>query len=136
MCASLGCNAVGVMGCRIIDSPRERLIALLTASLTPCNGRFSTLILICGILLGQGASPSPLETAGILTGVLLLSVAVTLLVTFVLRRTVLKGEEAPFVLELPPFRRPRLRQILVRSVVDRTLKILGRAVTVAAPPAR
>ena len=98
MCMGCGCNAVGVTGCRILPGRRQRLTAILTNALTPCNGRFSTLILLCGILLGQGASPSPLETAGILTGVLLLSVAVTLLVTFVLRRTVLKGEEAPFVL--------------------------------------
>ena len=133
MCMGCGCNAVGVTGCRILPGQKQRMTAILTNALMPCNGRFSTLILLCGIMLGSGQHPSPLATAGILTGILLVSVAVTLLVTRLLRRTILKGGEERFVLELPPFRRPSLRQILLRSLVDRTLKILGRAVTVAAP---
>lgn len=133
MCMGCGCNAVGVTGCRILPGQKQRLAAILTNALMPCNGRFSTLILLCGILLGRGPNPSPLATAGILTGILLVSVAVTLLVTRLLRRTILKGGEECFVLELPPFRRPSLGQVLLRSLVDRTLKILGRAVTVAAP---
>lgn len=132
MCMGCGCNAVGVMGCRILPGEKQRLAAILTNSLMPCNGRFSTLILLCGVLLGGGGQ-SPLATAAILTVITLLSVLVTLGVTKLLRATVLKGQEARFVLELPPFRRPQLGRILLRSVLDRTLKILARAVTVAAP---
>ena len=132
MCMGCGCNAVGVMGCRILPGEKQRLAAILTNSLMPCNGRFSTLILLCGVLLGRG-SPAPLATAACLTGITLLAAAVTLGVTRLLRSTLLRGEEGSFVLELPPFRRPQIGQILLRSVLDRTLKILGRAVTVAAP---
>ena len=130
MCMGLGCNACGVTGCRIIDSPRERLIAMLTNSLVPCNGRFPLLItLLTAFLSGEamlGAS------AGLLAS-LVLSVCVTLLVSRLLSATLLRGEGSAFSLELPPYRRPRVGQVLVRSLLDRTVFVLGRAVTVAAP---
>ena len=130
MCMGIGCNACGVTGCRIIDSPRERLIAMLTNSLVPCNGRFPLLItLLTAFLSGEamlGAS------AGLLAS-LVLSVCVTLLVSRLLSATLLRGESSAFSLELPPYRRPRVGQVLVRSLLDRTVFVLGRAVTVAAP---
>ncbi len=135
MCMSLGCNACGVTGCRIIDSPRERLIAILTSSLVPCNGKFPTLIALITLFFVGGRSgllPS-LEGAALLLGVLVLGVAGTLACSRFLSATVLKGMPTSFALELPPFRRPRVGQVLVRSVLDRTLFVLGRAVTVAAP---
>ena len=131
MCMGLGCNAVGVTGCRIIPDERERLAAMLTNALVPCNGRFPTLILLAGLILGRAGSG--LGAAAFLTGCMALSGAVTLLTTAILRRTILRGEGASFVLELPPFRKPRLGQLLVRSLLDRTIRVLGRAVTVAAP---
>jgi len=130
MAMGFGCNACGVTGCRIIDSPRERLIAMLTNSLVPCNGRFPLLItLLTAFLSGEamlGAS------AGLLAA-LVLSVCVTLLVSRLLSATLLRGESSAFSLELPPYRRPRVGQVLVRSLLDRTVFVLGRAVTVAAP---
>lgn len=133
MCMGLGCNAVGVTGCRIIPNERERLAAILTNALVPCNGRFPTLILLAGILLGRMGELTPAAAAGALTLCLLLSGLMTLLTTSLLRKTVLRGRENAFVLELPPFRRPRVCRLLIRSLLDRTLRVLGRAVTVAAP---
>ena len=131
MCMSLGCTACGVTGCRIIDSPRERLVAMLTSSLVPCNGKFPTLLaLITLFLVGQGGS---LVGAAALLGVLLLGVAATLGCTRLLTATVLKGTPSAFALELPPFRRPRVGQVVVRSLLDRTVFVLARAVAVAAP---
>ena len=131
MCMSLGCTACGVTGCRIIDSPRERLAAMLTASLVPCNGKFPTLLaLITLFLVGEGGS---LVGAAALLGVLLLGVAATLGCTRLLTATVLKGTPSTFVLELPPFRRPRVGQVVVRSLLDRTVFVLARAVVIAAP---
>lgn len=131
MCMSLGCTACGVTGCRIIDSPRERLAAMLTSSLVPCNGKFPTLLaLITLFLVGQGGS---LMGAAALLGVLLLGVAATLGCTRLLTATVLKGTPSAFVLELPPFRRPRVGQVVVRSLLDRTVFVLARAVAIAAP---
>lgn len=132
-CMGFGCNAVGVTGCRIIDDPRERLIAILTNSLVPCNGRFPTLIFLMSFLVRQGTELSGVAAAGMLTGLIVLSVAVTWLLTLLLSKTILRGRSAPFVLELPPYRRPQLRRVVLRSVADRTLRILGRAVMVAAP---
>lgn len=135
MCQGLGCNACGVTGCRIIDSPRERLIAIVTNSLVPCNGRFPTLIALIGIFfVGGGADwRSGALAAAFLLGVLVLGVMVTLGVSRLLSVTVLRGMPSSFALELPPYRRPRVGQIVVRSVLDRTLFVLGRAVAVAAP---
>ena len=134
MCMGLGCNACGVMGCRIIQSPRERLIAILTNSFMPCNGRFPTLIAMISMFFAvEGGVWGSVKAAGMLLGCIVLSVAVTLWVSRGLSATVLKGEASAFSLELPPYRMPRISQVLVRSVLDRTLFTLGRALTVAAP---
>ena len=135
MCMGFGCNACGVTGCRIIDSPRERLIAILTNSLVPCNGRFPTLIALISIFFvgGGGGFLSSAGAAAMLLGVLVLGVGMTLAVSRLLSATVLRGLPSSFALELPPYRRPRVGQIVVRSVLDRTLFVLGRAVAVATP---
>lgn len=132
MCMGFGCNAAGVVGCRIIDSPRERRLATLTNSFVPCNGRFPTLFLLISMFF-IGADEHTFLSALWLTGFLLLSVVVTLDVTKLLSRTLLRGTPSFFTLELPPYRPPQVGQILVRSVLDRTLFVLGRAATVAAP---
>lgn len=132
MCMGFGCNACGVAGCRIIDSPRERLIAILTNSLVPCNGRFPSLIAIITMFLAVGISSS-FKAALILTLVIIFSIVVTLLVSKILSLTVLKGMPSSFVLEMPPYRKPQIGKVIVRSVFDRTLFVLGRAISVAAP---
>lgn len=135
MAMGFGCNAAGVVGCRIIDSPRERLIAILTNNFVPCNGRFPTLIAIITMFFTAGAS-GPAASAGqaaLLTGVILLGILMTFWVSRLLSRTVLKGVPSSFTLELPPYRRPQIGRVLVRSVLDRTLFVLGRAAAVAAP---
>lgn len=135
MCMGFGCNAAGVVGCRIIDSPRERLIAVLTNSLVPCNGRFPLLITLSTIFFA-GAATGVLQSAGsalLLTGFILLGVSMTFLASKLLSTTVLKGLPSSFTLELPPYRRPQLGRILLRSLLDRTLFVLGRAALVAAP---
>lgn len=134
MCMGLGCNACGVMGCRIIQSPRERLIAILTNAFMPCNGRFPTLIALISLFFTAGTGLwRSLWSALLLMGCIVLAVAMTLWSSRILSATVLKGLSSAFSLELPPYRFPRLGQVLVRSVLDRTLFVLGRAVTVAAP---
>ncbi len=135
MCMGFGCNCAGVIGCRIIDSPRERLIAIITNNFTPCNGRFPTLIAIATIFIGGavgGIYGSFLSTLAVI-GVVVLGVFMTLMVSSILSKTILKGMPSSFTLELPPYRRPKLGQIVVRSIFDRTLYVLGRAVVVAAP---
>jgi len=134
MCMGFGCNAAGVVACRIIDSPRERLIAILTNNFVPCNGRFPTLVVLATIFLGgpRGFSGSLAATVVIL-GVIVLGVMVTLVISKILSQTILKGFSSTFALELPPYRRPQLGRILVRSFIDRTLFVLSRAVIVAAP---
>ncbi len=127
MCMGLGCNAVGVSGCRIIDSPRERLIAILTNVFLPCNGRFPMLIALIGLFF------APWCSTFMLTAVILFGVFVTLGVSFILSNTLLRGKKSAFTLELPPYRMPRIGQVLVRSFLDRTLFVLGRAAAVAAP---
>lgn len=127
LCMGLGCNAVGVTGCRIIDSPRERLAAILTNAMVPCNGRFPTLILL-GSLFFPEAGAALLVAACVVLGV-----AGAMAASGALSKTVLKNQESTFLMELPPFRRPRLGQILVRSLLDRTLHIALRALKVAAP---
>ncbi len=131
MAMGLGCNAAGVTGCRIIDSPRERLIAILTNSLVPCNGRFPTLITL--ITLASMGMTNSLLTAAALTCFILLGIGATLAASYALSKTVLKGLPSSFTLELPPFRRPQFGKVLIRSVFDRTLFVLLRAVSVAAP---
>ena len=133
MMMGFGCNAVGVCGCRIIDSPRERLIALLTNAMTPCNGRFPLLIALCGAFFAGGGALAPAKTALCLTGLIVLSVALTLGLSRLLSETLLRGVPSSFALELPPYRRPQIGQVLVRSLLDRTLKVLLRALATAAP---
>lgn len=131
MCMGLGCNAAGVVGCRIIDSERERLLAVLTNSLMPCNGRFPALIALMTMFFSL--SGSTLAAALLLTAALVLCVGLTFGATWLLSVTVLRGKPSAFVLELPPYRAPQVGQVLVRSVFDRTLFVLGRAAAVAAP---
>lgn len=135
MCMGFGCNAAGVIGCRIIDSPRERLLAVMTNSLVPCNGRFPALISIISMffIASAGGAFSSFLSAATLTGVIALSVAMTFAATKLLSKTILKGVPSSFTLELPPYRRPQFVKTLVRSVFDRTLFVLGRAAAVAAP---
>ena len=131
MCMGFGCNAAGVVGCRIIDSPRERLIAMLTNNFVPCNGRFPTMIAIISIFFN--ATGGTLVSAMILTGVILLGIVSTLLISWMLSKTVLRGQASSFTLELPPYRKPQIGRVIVRSICDRTLFVLGRAAAVAAP---
>ena len=128
MMMGFGCNAAGVVGCRIIDSPRERLLATVTNSLVPCNGRFPTLVALLTVFFASSGVLSAL----MLTGLIVLSVGITLLATNFLSRTVLRGVPSSFTLEMPPYRRPQIGQVVVRSVLDRTLFVLGRAAAVAA----
>lgn len=130
MCMGLGCNACGVTGCRIIDSPRERLIAVLTNSLMPCNGRFPLQIALITMFFATGSSVLP---ALLLLAVIICGVGMTLLVSRFLSRTLLKGVSSAFTLELPPYRRPQVGKVLIRSLLDRTLYVLGRACTAAIP---
>ncbi len=136
MCMGFGCNAAGVVGCRIIDSPREKLIAILTNTFVPCNGRFPFLITISTIFIGSavasGFSASIISTLVVLA-VILLGICLTLLISRFLSKTILKGVPSSFMLELPPYRKPQVGKILVRSIFDRTLFVLARAVSVAAP---
>lgn len=135
MCMGFGCNAAGVIGCRIIDSPRERLIATLTNNFVPCNGRFPTLIAIGTIFIGgtMGGAFRSLASTLTLTGIVLLGILMTLFVSKILSKTILKGLPSSFTLELPPYRKPQIGRILVRSILDRTLFVLGRAAAIAAP---
>lgn len=136
MCMGFGCNACGVIGCRIIDSPRERLIAILTNTFMPCNGRFPTLIAISTIFFTSAISNSVLSnisTAICVTLIVLIGVMITLLVSYLLSRTILKGESSTFTLELCPYRVPNIGRIIYTSIIDRTLFVLSRAVVVAIP---
>jgi ferrous iron transport protein B len=132
MCMGLGCNAAGVTGCRILAGSRERKLAILTNSFIPCNGRFGALILLLTTFLVPTAWGSLGSALG-LTGLILLSILVTLVVCWVLSRTLLRDSGSSFILELPPYRLPQVGQVVVRSLLDRTLRVLGRAATVAAP---
>ncbi len=134
-CMGFGCNAAGVIGCRIIDSPRERLLAILTNSFVPCNGKFSGLILIITLFFvgSAGGMLASALSALMLTCVIALGIVMTFLATKLLSETVLKGIPSSFTLELPPYRKPQIAKTLIRSVFDRTLFVLGRAAAVAAP---
>ncbi|MBU3193062.1 ferrous iron transport protein B [Clostridium algidicarnis] len=135
MCMGFGCNAAGIIGCRIIDSPRERLIAIITNNFVPCNGRFPILIAIITMFFSS-AIFGPFQSiisALILTAVIILGVVMTLLISKLLSKTILKGIPSNFTLELPPYRKPQVGKVIVRSIFDRTLFVLGRAIIVAAP---
>ena len=136
MAMGFGCNAAGVTGCRIIDSPRERLIAILTNSFVPCNGRLPALVTLITLFFTGASSAGPISSlrpALILTFFILTGVAATFFVSRLLSATVLKGMPSSFTLELPPYRRPQIGRVIWRSILDRTLFILGRAAAVAAP---
>ena len=135
MCMGFGCNAAGIIGCRIIDSPREKLIAMITNNFVPCNGRFPTLIAIITMFFAgviEGPFQSVISTL-ILTGVIVLGVVMTLMISKLLSKTILKGLPSSFTLELPPYRKPQIGRVIVRSILDRTLFVLGRAAVIAAP---
>ena len=129
-----GCNAAGVVGCRIIDSPRERLLGILTNSLVPCNGRFPTIIALISMFFVTGVGwAASLQSALMLAGLILLGILATFGATWLLSRTILRGMPSAFTLELPPYRRPQPGRVILRSIFDRTLFVLGRAAAVAAP---
>ena len=129
-----GCNAVGVTGARIIDSPRERLMAILTNSFMPCNGRFPMIISIITMffIVGTGFASS-LKSAVIMTGFIVFGIVVTFLTTKILSKTLLRGIPSSYTLELPPYRVPQFTKVLVNSVFDRTVFVLARAIVVAVP---
>jgi ferrous iron transport protein B len=135
MAMGFGCNAAGVIATRVIDSPRERLVAILTNNFVPCNGRFPTLIMLATIFVAAAFPPvvASLAAAGAVVGIVVLGVGFTLLMSWLLSRTVLKGEASAFTLELPPYRRPGIARIFYTSIIDRTLFVLWRAVLTAAP---
>ena len=135
MCMGFGCNSAGVTGCRIIDSPREKLISILTNSFVPCNGRFPFLITIASIFVGGlfASKNSSLIATIVVLLVVLLGIFMTILISKFLSKTILKGIPTSFILELPPYRKPQIGKVLVRSIFDRTLFVLGRAIVVAIP---
>ncbi len=135
MAMGFGCNAAGVVATRIIDSPRERLIAILTNNFVPCNGRFPTLIMLATVFVAAAFPPAltSIVAAGTVVGVVLIGIFFTLLMSWLLSQTVLKGEASAFTLELPPYRRPNIGRILYTSLLDRTLFVLWRAMQTAAP---
>ena len=132
MCMGLGCNACGVIGSRIIDSKKERLISILTNSFMPCNGRFPGLIAIITMFLVSGKFSS-FKGAIILSSLIILAIIVTLIVSKLLSTKLLKGMSSSFILEMPPYRKPQIKQIIIRSIFDRTLFVLARAISVAIP---
>ena len=135
MAMGFGCNAAGVTATRIIDSPRERLLAILTNNFVPCNGRFPTLIMLAVIFVAASFPPAvaAVAAAGAVLGVVLLGVGFTLAVSWALSHSVLSGQASAFTLELPPYRRPSVLRILYTSLIDRTVFVLGRAMLTAAP---
>ncbi len=136
MCMGFGCNAAGIVGCRIIDSKRERLIAMLTNVFVPCNGRLPIMLtLISMFFVGaeRAGFVSGILSAVLLTAFIVLGILMTFLMSKILSVTILKGEPSSFTLELPPFRKPQFGKIIVRSLLDRTIFVLGRAAAAAAP---
>lgn len=135
MTMGFGCNAAGIIATRIIDSPRERLIAILTNNFAPCNGRFPTLIMLATVFVAAAFPPAvaSVVAAGSVVMVVVIGILFTLIVSAFLSRTLLKGEASAFTLELPPYRRPNIKRILYTSIIDRTIFVLWRAVQTAAP---
>lgn len=135
MCMGLGCNAAGVVGCRIINSPRERIIAILTNVFMPCNGRFPMLISIASIFIGGLAVgiKGSFISAITVTITIIFGVFVTLIISRILSKTILKGVPSNFILELPPYRKPQIGKVIVRSVLDRTLYVLSKSAVIAIP---
>lgn len=135
MCMGFGCNCAGVIGTRIIESKRERLIAIITNNFVPCNGRFPLIIVLSSIFFSVTTSKvvNSIVTSLIVTAMVIIGISITLLISYILSKTLLKGEPSSFTLELPPYRKPKLGTILYTSFIDRTIFVLGRAVMVAAP---
>lgn len=135
MCMGFGCNCAGVIGTRIIESKRERLIAIITNNFVPCNGRFPLIIVLSSIFFSVTTSTvvNSVVTSLIVTGMVIIGICITLLISYILSKTLLKGEPSSFTLELPPYRKPKLGTILYTSFIDRTIFVLGRAVMIAAP---
>lgn len=135
MAMGIGCNACGVTGCRIIENERDRNISILTNSFMPCNGRFPILIAVTMSFFAAGANKlvASIEVALVLLAAIVFAVAITLVISKVLSVTIYKGAPSGFALELPPYRKPKIIKTIVRSLLDRTIFVLGRAVLVAAP---
>lgn len=133
MCMGLGCNAAGVVGARIIDSEKERLIAILTNAFMPCNGRFPALVTVITVFFSAGTGLPSVVCALILAAVILLGVIFTLIASRLLSSTILHGKPSSFILEMPPYRKPNIPRVIVRSMLDRTVFVLGRAVMIAIP---
>ena len=135
MCMGLGCNAAGVVGCRIINSPRERIIAILTNVFMPCNGRFPMLISIASIFIGGLAVgiKGSFISAITVTITIIFGVFVTLIISRILSKTILKGVPSNFILELPPYRKPQIGKVIVRSILDRILYVLSKSAVIAIP---
>lgn len=135
MCMGFGCNAAGVIACRIIESPRERLIAILTNNFVPCNGRFPTLIALSTIFIGTSSvsKTTNIKASLLVVLIILIGIMITFLTSYILSKTLLKGIPSSFTLELPPYRKPQFLRILYTSLIDRTLFVLGRAITIAIP---
>ncbi|MFJ8530728.1 nucleoside recognition domain-containing protein [Bacillus sp. NPDC094106] len=137
MAMGFGCNAAAIMSTRIIESPRERMLAILTNNFVPCNGRWPTLILMASLFMAAGYTGSiqTLATAGVVVGMVIIGIIVTLSVSWVLSKTALKGVPTHYTLELPPYRKPKILNTIIRSTLDKSLYVLKRAVIVAAPAA-
>lgn len=135
MCMGIGCNAAGVVGTRIIESPRERMIAILTNNFVPCNGRFPTLIAISTVFFAYVSynKYNSIIPALMVAGLIILGIIVTLLVSYLLSKTILKGIPSSFTLELPPYRKPKIGRVIYTSIIDRTAFVLSRAVVIAVP---
>lgn len=135
MCMGFGCNAAGIVGCRIINSTREKIIAMLTNCFVPCNGRFPILITISSIFIGSLVADSYSSIVSTFTVILIIlfGILMTLIISKLLSKTLLKGEPTSFVLELPPYRKPQIIKVITRSIFDKTIFVLGRAVAIAAP---
>lgn len=130
-----GCNAAGIVGCRIIESPRERMIAILTNNFVPCNGRFPTLIAISTVFFATTQSEfiNSVIPALFIALMVVIGIFITLAISFILSKTLLKGVPSTFTLELPPYRVPQIGRVLYSSIIDRTIFVLSRAVAIAAP---
>ena len=128
MCMGLGCNAAGVVGCRIIESKREKIIAILTNSFIPCNGRFPSLISIISMFfIIESKLFNSILSVLILTLLILLSIFITLIISKILSKTILKGMPSFFTIELPPYRKPSIIKVIIRSIFDRTLFVLRKS---------
>ena len=130
-----GCNAAGVIGCRIINSTREKIIAMVTNAFVPCNGRFPMLITISSIFIASyfaNQYSSIISTIVVLL-VVLLGIILTLIISNLLSKTILKGEKTSFILELPPYRKPQIIKTIIQSIINKIIFVLGRAVLIAAP---